>query len=67
MLVILFYHVSSFFRNYWLYFLITAVIAQIFISTTELAIPTGIPIKKAKKEMETHPVTVEAEISKCLL
>ena len=48
-----------------LYFLIPAVIAQIFNSTAELAIPTGIPTNKAKAEIETHPVTVEAKISKC--
>ena len=46
-----------------LYFLITAFIAQIFISTAELAIPTGIPIKTAKSEMETYPVTLEAKIN----
>ena len=48
-----------------LYFLITPLIAKIFIPTAELAIPTGIPTKEAKSEMETHPVTVEAKISKC--
>ena len=37
---------------------------QIFNPTAELAIPTGIPIKEAKK-IETHPVTIETEISKC--
>ena len=48
-----------------LYFLIMAVIAQIFILTAELAIPTGIPTKEAKEDMRTHPLTVEAKISKC--
>ena len=33
----------------------------------EIAVPTGIPTKEAKAEMETHPVTVEAKISKCSL
>ena len=47
------------------YFLIPAVIAQNFIVISELAIPTGIPIKEAKTEIETHPVMVEAKISKC--
>ena len=37
-----------------LYFVIIAVIAQIFILTTELVIPAGILIKEAKVEMETH-------------
>ena len=35
----------------------------IFIVIAELAIPTGIQTKKAKAEMEKHPVTVEAKIS----
>ena len=39
--------------------------AQIFNPTVELAIPTGIPTKEAKKEMETHPVTLEAKVSRC--
>ena len=40
-------------------------IAQIFIPTAELAIPTGIPTNEANAETETQPVTVEAKISKC--
>ena len=48
-----------------LYFLTTAVIAQIFNPTAELAIPPGIPNKEAKAEMETHPVTAESKISRC--
>ena len=39
------------------FFLITPVIARIFIPTAELAITTGIPIKEAK----TDPLTVEAK------
>ena len=31
----------------------------------ECVIPTGIPTKEAKAEMETHPVTVETKIYKC--
>ena len=27
--------------------------------------PTGIPAKEAKSEMETYPVTAESKISKC--
>ena len=42
-----------------LYFLIAAVITQIFNPIAELVIPIGIPTKEAKTEMETLPVTVE--------
>ena len=47
-----------------LYFLIPAVIAQIFHKIAELVIPTGIPTKEANIEMETRPVTVVDTISK---
>ena len=50
-----------------LYFLITAVIAQIFNPTTELAMPIGTPTKEVKEEIKTHPVTAEAKISKAAL
>ena len=40
-----------------LYFLIPAVITQIFNSISELVIPIWIPAK-AKAEMEMHPLTV---------
>ena len=40
-----------------LYFLIPAVIAQIFNPIPELVIPIQIPTKDTKAEMETHPVT----------
>ena len=46
-----------------LYFLILAVITQIFNRIVELAIPIGIPTKEAKAEIETHPVIVEITIS----
>ena len=49
-----------------LYFLITAVIEQIFILTAELTIPVGIPTKETKGEMETHPVSFDAKISKLI-
>ena len=49
-----------------LYFLIPAVITQIFITAAELAVPIEIPAKEAKVEIERYPVTVEAKISKCL-
>ena len=48
-----------------LYFLMPAVIAPIFNTIAELVIPIGIPIKKVKTEIETHPVIVEAKIRKC--
>ena len=47
-----------------LYFLIPTTIAQIFSPTAELVIPTGIPTKEAKAEMETHPATAESRVSK---
>ena len=63
LLTILFYHASFFFFLIIdLYFLIPAVIAQIFNAVAELVIPIGIPTKEAKAEMETHPVIVEAKI-----
>ena len=47
-----------------LYFLNSAVIAQIFGPIAELVVPIGIPIKDTKAEMETHTVIVEAKIKK---
>ena len=44
--------------------MVLAVIAQIFIVTAKLVITLAIPTKEAKAETETHPVTVEAKISK---
>ena len=46
-----------------LYFLIPAVITQIFNPIAELVISVGIQIKEAKAELETHPVIVEITIS----
>ena len=40
---------------------------QIFNPTAELGIPTGIPTKEAKAEMETHSVTVETKTGKYLI
>ena len=48
-----------------LYFLVPAVIAQIFNPIAELVIPIRMPTKEAKGEMETYPVIVEAKIIKC--
>ena len=45
-------------------FQVTASIVQIFIPTTELAITAVIQTKEAKTEIETHPVNVEAKMSK---
>ena len=41
------------------YFLIPAVITQIFIVAAELVIPAGIPTNEANAEIETQPVTAE--------
>ena len=48
-----------------LYFLIPAIIMQIFIVIAELAIPARIPTKEARAENETQQITVEARIIKC--
>ena len=47
-----------------LYFLISAVIAQIFNPIAEVVIPIGIRTTEAKTEMEAHPVITEIIISK---
>ena len=43
-----------------LYFLVSAVITQIFNPIAEIAIPIKIPTKIAKAEMKTHQVFVES-------
>ena len=48
-----------------LYFLIPAVITQIFNPVGELVIPIGIPTNETEAEMETHPIIVKIAISKC--
>ena len=53
-----------FFLFFDLYFLIPAVIAQIFNPIAELVIATRIPTKEAKVEMETHPKIIKITISK---
>ena len=53
------------FLNYDLYFLIPAVIGQIFNPAEEFVIPIGIPTKETKAEIEIHPVTAEANIRNC--
>ena len=46
------------------YFLIAAVIAQIFNPIAKLAIPLGIQTKEAKAGIEIHPIIVEHKIRK---
>ena len=65
LLTILFYHLLlhlSYCVD--LYFLIPAVIAQIFNPIVELAIPIETPTKEAKAEIETSPVIVEVTLKK---
>ena len=47
-----------------LYFLIRAVVALISNLIAELVIPTEVPSKEAKAEIEIHSVTVEAKLRK---
>ena len=54
---------TTLFYNH-LYFLIPAIIAQMFISTEELVIPTGRQTNEANAEIETQPVIAEDIISK---
>ena len=53
-----------FFYIFFLIELSPAVIAQIFVPTAELLIPTGLQTNEASAEIEMEPVTVEARISK---
>ena len=46
-----------------LYFLIPAVLTQIFNQISELVIPIEIPTKEAKVVIETHPVIMVITIS----
>ena len=48
-----------------LYFLISAVTAQIFNPSAELVIPTGTPNNEANAEIETHSLVVEMQRRKC--
>ena len=47
-----------------LYFLLIAIMSQVFNSTTEHTVPTEMKIKEAKVEIQTHLLTLEAKISK---
>ena len=40
---------------------------EVFIVIKKLATPTEIPTKESKAEIEPHPVTAQAKISKCLI
>ena len=55
----------SFFLIINLHFLIPAVIGQIFNPILELVIPTVLPTKEAKAEIEMHTGNKETKISKC--
>ena len=55
----------SFFLMVGLYHLIPEVNALILDLNTQLVMPKGTPIKGAKGEIETHPLTVEMKIRKC--
>ena len=48
-----------------LYFLILAVVAQIFYHIAELVIRIGVSIKEEKAEIEIHPVIVEVKRRDC--
>ena len=54
-----------FFLFFDLYFLIPALMTQIFTPIAELVNPIEIPTKEANAEMETYPVIVEIIISEC--
>ena len=63
LLTILFYYASfSYFLIIDLYFLVSAVIAQIFNPVTEIVVSVEIPSKGAKAEIEIHSVIAEAKI-----
>ena len=52
------------FSNIDLYFLTSAVIAQIFNPIAELVVPIGILTKELEVKVETHTATAEAKIRK---
>ena len=49
------------FHNYWIIIFNWLIIAEIFSSNTQLVIPTRIPNRNAKAEIETHPLIPEAK------
>lgn len=48
-----------------LYILLTAVIAQAFSPSAQLAIRKGITTNETKADIGTHPVTAETKINDC--
>ena len=62
---VLFYHV--FIINYWLILFNSCSYCTNVNPIAELVTPIGIPIKEAKAEMQTHPVTEEVKIRKYLI
>ena len=60
-----FFSFFFFFLITYIYFLVPAVIAQIFTSIAELIIPIEILSKEAKPEIEIHLIIAEAKIRKC--
>ena len=54
-----------FLYNWFIHFICNAVVAQIFVPTAELVIPTEIATNVENAKIETKPVTAEAKISKC--
>ena len=64
MQTIQFYH-AFFFLIIDLCILSIAVVAKMFNSTAELAVPIGIPINKAKVEIKAHPDTAKTKTSDC--
>ena len=54
-----------FFLHHWLILFNSRNYAWIFNATAGIPVPTDILTKGAKGEMETHPVTLEAKISRC--
>ena len=59
MLTALFYHALPLFLVTDIYFLIAAVIAQIFIPNAKLSKSAGTPTNKANAEIEAQPLTAE--------
>ena len=55
----------AFFLNYWVILLSALVVAQIFSPFVDLARPIKISTREVKSEMETHPITTEAKMTKC--
>ena len=57
----------SFLNNYLIFFLIPAVIAQIFNPAAEITIHTRRPTNETNSEIETQPLTASTKTRKCTL